>query len=152
MTQPVLPWHVYEGAHYWAAWGNKGWTAVTVVAVKRKWAQVTRVDPKTNKPKNRNSKVRLDELVKRDPKKKGKDKPQEGPAAVFAGARASREQEAVDKTGTDGLSTETKTKRNSSNSKHIEWTDEERNEFFRSTFDAVFGEGWYDSAPTTDDW
>lgn len=89
--KPIMPYHVTPGADYWAAWGSKGWSAVRVKVVKRKFAKVSRVDPKTNEVKTRTAKVRLDELVKRDPSQEGRDRPEDGPAEVFADVRSHRE-------------------------------------------------------------
>lgn len=94
MATPIMSHHVYEGADYWASWGNKGWSAVRVLGVKRKFADVERINAKTNKTKSRNAQVRLDEMVKRDPKLKGADKPSNGPAEVFSQVRSNRESDA----------------------------------------------------------
>jgi len=94
MSTPVLPHHIYEGGDYWASWGSKGWTAVRVLNVKRKFADVERINPKTNKTKSRNAQVRLDEMVKRDPKQKGSDKPSEGPGVIFKQIRDDKADEA----------------------------------------------------------
>lgn len=89
--KPVMPYHVNPGGSYWAAWGSKGWSAVTVNTVRRKWAKVNRVDARTGAVKKRGSKVRADEMVKRDPALNGADKPTLGPAEVFADVRQHRE-------------------------------------------------------------
>lgn len=92
MPTPILPHQVYEGGDYWASWGSKGWTAVRITSVRRKFAQVERINAKTNETKSRTAKVRLDELVRRDPKQKGTDKPEEGPDEVFASVRRLRKE------------------------------------------------------------
>ena len=86
----IPPHHIRDGGHYWASWGDKGWTAVYIISAKRKWAKVDRVDPRTGTIKKRNAKVRVDEMVKRNPKLNGSDKPEIGPAVVFAKARKLR--------------------------------------------------------------
>lgn len=84
MTTPLMPQQVYEGGSYWAGMGDTRWGAVTITSRKRKSATVDRVNPKNNQTTKRGAKVRLDRLVKRDPKKKGKDKPTIPPSEVFA--------------------------------------------------------------------
>ena len=124
--KPVVPWNVVEGGDYWAAWGSKGWTAVRVLSAKRKWASVARVNPRTNETKSRNAKVRIDELVVRDPKQKGKDKPSDGPPA---------EDEPAPRLGAwAGLSPEEVDKRQ------------------RSIWEKLHGKGSWDNVPTVDDW
>lgn len=80
---PVLPVHVYEGGHYWAGMGETRWGAVTIIKKKRKSAEVDRVNARTNETTKRGAKVKVDRLVKRDPKQKGKDKPTCPPSEVF---------------------------------------------------------------------
>ena len=91
--KPVMPYNLAIGGDYWASWGSKGWTAVRVTDVKRKFAKVVRVDPKTNESKKRDAKVLADEMVKRDPAERGADKPDDGPDVVFADVRQHRDQE-----------------------------------------------------------
>jgi len=88
--KPVMPYNLSIDGDYWASWGSKGWSAVRVNNVKRKFAKVSRVDPKTNEVKKRGAKVRADEMVKRDPSQCGADKPTEGPDVVFADVREYR--------------------------------------------------------------
>ena len=85
----MLREHIYPGMTAWAAWGDTGWSAVRVMMVVRlkKNVKVERVDPKTEAPITRKAKARVSELVKRDPKKKGADKPAAPPAEVFAEQR-----------------------------------------------------------------
>lgn len=83
MHKPVLEHQVMEGGAYWAAWGDKGWSAVKIISKKRKNAVARRVKPNTGAV-IRETKVRLDRLVKRNPELKGKDRPKETPAEVFA--------------------------------------------------------------------
>jgi len=87
---PVPDHLVSEGETYWASWGNKGWSAVRVIQVKRTKAMVERVNPKTNETLPSNATVRLDELVKRNAALLGADKPQRPPASVFKSIRAQR--------------------------------------------------------------
>jgi hypothetical protein len=149
--RPLNTWNIGEGGHYWASWGSKGWTAVLVISVARKWAKVRRLDPKTGTLKKRTSKVRLDELVKRDPKKKGKDKPKVGPADVFAGVRSSRklaeEAKAAEPEPPIGATELTPT--HSGHSHNFE-TPEEAEAFMRKTWDKAFGDGSWDSQPDCD--
>ena len=90
MSDPIPPYLVSEGSHYWASWGNKGWTAVRVSQVKTKYAIVQRIDPLTNEVRTKEARVKLDELVKRNPDLNGEDKPTTGPADVFGRVRSSR--------------------------------------------------------------
>ena len=90
MSNPIPPYLVDEGAHYWASWGNKGWTAVRVSQVKTKYAVVQRLNPLTNEVMTERARVKLDELVKRIPSMLGEDKPTTSPGAVFARVRLDR--------------------------------------------------------------
>lgn len=90
MSIPVPDHLVAEGETYWASWGDKGWSAVKVLQVKRTKAVVERVNPKTNKALPSGATVRLDELVKRDTILLGADKPQRLPVSVFASIRSQR--------------------------------------------------------------
>lgn len=150
---PIPAWHIHEGGNYWASWGSKGWTAITIISAKRKWAQVQRVDPKTNKPKRRNSKVRLDEMVKRDPKLKGKDKPTSGPADIFAGLRASREAEAEpEPVEAEVPSPVAEVELTPAQRERQSWPQEQWNEFHRSVWDKAFGDGSWALQADHDDW
>lgn len=93
MPAPLLPWQVCNGSTYWAAKGDTKWSAVRILKVLRVKADVERVIPRSQKIIHRKGKVRLDELVKRDPKLKGKDKPTAPPAEVFKQVRELREEE-----------------------------------------------------------
>lgn len=86
MTKPVIPQDVEEGKPYWAAWGNKGWSAVLTHKIATKWVMIVRVNAETNAPlkEKKCSKVKLTEFVPRNPAKKGADKPKAGPAIVLA--------------------------------------------------------------------
>lgn len=90
MSIPVPDHLVAEGETYWASWGDKGWSAIRVIQVKRTKAIVERFNPKTNKALPSNATVRLDELVKRDETLLGADKPQKLPASVFMTIRSQR--------------------------------------------------------------
>jgi len=92
MPKPLLPWMACEGRPYWASKGNTKWSAVRIIKCSRVWAQVERVIPRTEKIIHRKGKVRLDELVQRDPKLKGKDKPKAPPSEVFKRVRELREE------------------------------------------------------------
>ena len=91
--KPLLPWQVCNGSTYWAAKGDTKWSAVRILKVLRVKADVERVVPRNGNIIHRRGKVRLDELVKRDPKLKGKDKPKSSPAEVFESVRELRDQE-----------------------------------------------------------
>jgi hypothetical protein len=93
LPKPLLPIHVGIGGTYWAAKGDTKWSAVRILRVLRKKAEVERVIPRSQKIIHRQGKVKLDELVKRDPKLNGKDKPKSPPAEVFAEVREAREQQ-----------------------------------------------------------
>jgi hypothetical protein len=75
------------GKPYWAGMGNTRWSAVQITSIKRKWATADRVNPSSNEVTKRGAKVKVAELVKRDPGRKGKDKPQSPPSEVFAKVR-----------------------------------------------------------------
>jgi hypothetical protein len=90
VSVPVPEHLVFDGGAYWASWGNKGWSAVTILEVKRTKAIARRVNPKTNIALPTNATVRVDELVKRNVTLKGNDKPQKSPAIVFASVRNAR--------------------------------------------------------------
>jgi len=141
-TQPtaVPDHHVREGADYWASWGSKGWTSVRVIQVKRKWAQVDRVDPRTNLTKKRKAKVRLDELVRRDPKLTGGDKPEVSPSVIFESVRSLREEaEKVETTPVvDAYVEKVPSERDS-------WGGEQWLALHRKVWDKVNGAGHFDS-------
>jgi hypothetical protein len=83
--------HVYVGMTAWAAYGDTRWSAIRVLKVGREFARVERVRPKTGEVVTRKAKARIVELVKRDPKLVGADKPQDPPSVVFQTDRARRE-------------------------------------------------------------
>ncbi len=91
LPKPLLPVHVGLGGTYWAAKGDTKWSAVRILKVLRVKADVERVIPRNQKIIHRKGKVKLDELVARDPKLKGKDKPTAPPKEVFADVREARE-------------------------------------------------------------
>jgi len=78
----LLPWQVQRGSAVWAPWGKSGWSAVNVMKAQRKWAHGMRVKPQTGK-ETAKGKIPMDRLIKRDPKLKGKDRPQFTPDEVF---------------------------------------------------------------------
>lgn len=79
----MLRAHVHVGMPAWAAYGETGWSAVRVLKVRRKNVEVERVKPRTGEVVTRNAKARIDRLVKRDPKLKGKDRPEKPPSEFF---------------------------------------------------------------------
>ena len=84
---------VYEGLTAWAAWGDTGWRCVRVLSRGWVFAKVQRENPKTGAVLARRGKARIAEMVHRDPRKKGSDKPRQTPAAMFAQARGRTAQE-----------------------------------------------------------
>ena len=84
---PVVEWAVRPGSHFWAPYGDERWSAVTVIKKSRIWATTRRVNPKSGQVITRSSKVKVGELVRRDPDLEGKDKPQGSPAEVFEKVR-----------------------------------------------------------------
>lgn len=93
LPKPLLPIHVGLGGTYWAAKGDTKWSAVRVLKVLRVKADVERVVPRNQEIIHRKGKVKLDELVARDPKLKGKDKPVAPPKEVFADVREAHERD-----------------------------------------------------------
>jgi len=69
---------------FWAPFGEKRWSAVRVLSVTDGIAEVNRVDPSSNQPKSRRTKVKASQLLKRDPALKGEDKPTSAPAEMFS--------------------------------------------------------------------
>ena len=94
--EPVRGRHVmiYEAqanGTFWAPYGEKGWSAVRIRNLGYKHARVDRVKPKTQEVVTTKGKVRLDELIGRDPKLVGADRPRQTPDELFADFRKSRE-------------------------------------------------------------
>ena len=75
-------WQVMVGQHYWAPWGNSGWSAIILTKLSRVWCRASRVDPRTSDVTTHTGKVRRDRLVKRDPALKGKDRPVGSPEEI----------------------------------------------------------------------
>lgn len=88
--EPLLPFQVIEGKDYWSAFGDTRWSAVRITTLKRKWATAERVNASSNEATKRGARVKVAELVPRDPKLKGKDKPQSPPSDVFARGRGQK--------------------------------------------------------------
>lgn len=152
--KPLQPYHIREGGSYWAAWGSKGWTAVRVTSAKRKWANVTRVDPKTDETKRKGAKVRIDEMVKRDPAMKGADKPTIGPAEVFDEVRELRESEGAEEVALAERVAEREELRaeQRSSSLSLAEPDEERIAKLDEAYDRAFGKDIVASWPSQSDW
>ena len=93
----VLPHMVRPGGNFWAPFGDKGWSAVTINSVSRLWCKATRVKPSTGGVVTTGSKVRRDELIKRNPDMEGRDKPTDPASVVFKDAREYREKERIAK-------------------------------------------------------
>lgn len=91
-SRHLMTHEVVEGGTYWAPYGSKGWSAVQIISKGYKHAKVMRVKPKTQEVVNKKGKVRLDELLRRDPKLAGADRPSEGPDELLASFREQREQ------------------------------------------------------------
>lgn len=88
---PVVPQaSVWTNGTYWAPWGDGGWSAVKIVKLGRIYARAIRVKPKTGEEAKTRGKVRMDELVRRDPKLQGADRPESPPVVVFADVRLVR--------------------------------------------------------------
>ena len=86
----IFSWHVQRGSTVWAPWGKSGWSAVVIRKAQRKWAIGMRVKPNTLK-ETAKGKVPVGRLVKRDPARKGKDRPEFTPDEVFAEIEAAEE-------------------------------------------------------------
>ena len=86
----LLPYEVHKNAAYWSPWGEGGWSAVVVHRLGRTRARVERCNPKTQVPAPTKGWARLDEMVRRDPKLKGTDRPEQAPPEVFKDSRAHR--------------------------------------------------------------
>jgi len=78
----AFEWRIYEGQHYWAPWGESGWSAVVITRLKRTWCRVSRVNPRTGALTTNKGRVRRDLLVKRDPALQGKDRPMVVPTEI----------------------------------------------------------------------
>jgi len=148
--KPIPPYQVREGADYWAAWGSKGWTAVRVRSAKRKWAFVDRIDPITNEVRSRKAKVRVDELVRREPKLKGKDKPEISPSVVFDDVRSFRAAQKATKLELSNASDE------EDNTPVVRrafegWAKAQTEEFNRGVWEGLHGKGSWATAPTFED-
>lgn len=89
-AEAVIPWMVNEGSHYWSAFGDLRWSAVRILDKGRSRAGAERLDPRNGDVIHRKARVRLDELVKRDPSLHGADKPSVTPAELFSEIRKSR--------------------------------------------------------------
>jgi hypothetical protein len=85
-----MPWQVGVGGTFWAPYGKKGWSAVRILEVGRVWGKAERVRPKTQEVVNRNGRVRLDELLLRDPAVGGVDRPAQSPEEAFGKQRENR--------------------------------------------------------------
>jgi hypothetical protein len=79
---------VSAGLPAWAAWGDTGWRCVRVLSVGRKFVKIQRENPRTGEIIARRGKARIAEMVKRDPRQRGRDKPGQTPAEMFAQQRA----------------------------------------------------------------
>ena len=90
MSKPLFPHQVSKHGKYWSAMGDTRWSAVQITSISRKWTKATRVNPKTGAVKKKGAKVRIDELLRRDPDLIGADKPEDPPKVVFAEVREAR--------------------------------------------------------------
>lgn len=86
----VMSWHVYKDAAYWAPYGDNAWSAVIITKVGRVWARGQRVKPRTGVVVTEKARVRMDELIKRDPGLTGTDRPEVPPVEFFAKYRAGK--------------------------------------------------------------
>jgi len=96
MARPLFSFQVSRLSTYWAPWGEDGWSAVLVIRLGRTRVRVERVNPKTQVAAKTKGWTRLDELLKRDPKQAGADRPEEGPAIVFKEVREARANKAAE--------------------------------------------------------
>lgn len=90
-NRQLLPHEAVKNGTYWAPYGDKGWSAVRLRSLGYKHAKVDRVKPKTQEVVTTKGKVRLDELIRRDPKLVGTDRPAKAPNETFATSREQRE-------------------------------------------------------------
>lgn len=79
----LAPFQAQRGANVWAPWGKSGWSAVVIMKAQRKWAKGIRVKPH-NGEETAKGRVPMSQLISRDPKLKGKDRPSLTPAEIFA--------------------------------------------------------------------
>jgi len=159
----LLPWAVLRGSTVWAPWGKSGWSAVVIKTTSRKWAKGMRVKPH-NEKETAQGRVPMERLIKRDPKLKGKDRPELTPDEIFAKPdKAPVEEPPEDYSSTPAAWANTRdagTHRETPEQKHrrlhppgwkpdSEMTQEEiaaRNESIRKLLDLI------DDNSTTDDW
>jgi len=78
----LVPWSVHSGSKIWAAYGTTGWSPIDVVEVNQVWGHGRVVKPSDGSDKCKR-KFKLSRTLKRDPGKKGKDKPGLPPSVVF---------------------------------------------------------------------
>jgi len=93
MPMPLGDYSIRVGGTYWSAFGDKRWSAVRVIGLGYRLAKVERVKPHNQVVIHRKGKARRDEMLPRDPAKKGKDKPTELPSVVFTRVREMREED-----------------------------------------------------------
>lgn len=82
-SRTAIPWHVYEGQHFWSPWGDHGWSAITLNRLKRIWCRVSRVNPRTGEITTNKARARRDQLVRRDPALQGRDRPGASPVEIL---------------------------------------------------------------------
>jgi len=80
----LTKWMLHAGSNVWAAYGDTKWSAIVVLDVGRVWGRGRVVNPRTGETKKDGRKFHLGRCLKRDPKKKGSDKPGLPPSKVFA--------------------------------------------------------------------
>jgi hypothetical protein len=95
MMRALMPHEIHRGGSYWAPWGDSGWSAVVVQRLGHKRARVERVNPRTLEAADTKGWARLDEMVKRDPKAKGKDRPTTPHEELFRDSRVLRLKKAI---------------------------------------------------------
>lgn len=136
--QPVDPDTVKIGDHYWAPWGSKGWSAVEIDVVYFGVAEAYRVNPATGERKSKRARAKIDTLLPRDPQMKGSDRPKLAPSAIF---------KSLDHDGNDSKShyqyqNQDGRENGQYDERYGSFTSiEEAQEFFKETWELVFGEG-----------
>jgi len=79
----LVDFQVQRGSAVWAPWGKTGWSAMVIKRLFRKKVEGMRVKPRTEEEVAK-GKVLKDRLIRRDPKLKGKDRPEFTPEEAFA--------------------------------------------------------------------
>ena len=89
-----MPWLVQARTTIWAPFGQTGWSAIEVTEVSRVWGRGHRVNPSSQKH-GAKGKFRIEWVISRNPKLKGKDKPHVPPSIALAHLKVKKELEPV---------------------------------------------------------